>query len=238
MSESDLLRLLNGGKFDALDLGSGIGGSANFVKKRFGLKNVIGVEMDATKVQQARAAGHQVLQADATSIGVRKGVVSASFMFHFLEHLRSTVDARKILQQACLAARDFVLICQPFFGADEELLERGLKLAWSTWRAHSNKMTTLDFHSILSELGEKGLLRDFSIYYAIPIESTQDTQILPLTAGSEELYYDEGRHGPKPRLPLRNVYREVCVVARIGERIPLEQIEQAARVSRRIFPLA
>lgn len=238
MVGQDLLALVNAGKFEALDFGSGIGGSTDFVKKKFGFQSVVGIELDPKKVEQARAAGLEVLQADATGVALRKGVVQASFMFHFLEHLRSLQDARKVLHQACHAARDFVLVRQPFFGADEELLERGVKLAWSTWRAHGNKMTTLDFQSILSELQGKGMLADFQIYYAIPIESTQDTQVLPLVAGGEELFYDAVKHGAKPSLPLRNIYREVCVIIRIAPGIVLDGIEHAARVSRRIFPLA
>jgi SAM-dependent methyltransferase len=236
MATDDLLKKLNAGEFEALDFGCGNGGSADFVKKQFGYARVVGVELDPRKIDVARKAGLDVLQADATSVGLSKGVVSASFMFHFLEHLKTLTDARKVLMQACTAARDFVLIRQPFFGADEQLLERGLKLAWSTWRTHANRMTTLGFYSILSELREKRYLEDFVISYAIPIESTEDTQIIPLNTGSEELFYDEAKHGPKPIFPLTNVYREVCVIVRVGATIPLEKIERASRVARRVFP--
>jgi SAM-dependent methyltransferase len=232
----DLLKRLNAAEFDGLDFGCGNGGSADFVKKQFGLERVAGIELDPKKVEVARNAGLQVLQADATTVPLAKGIVSASIMFHFLEHLKTLADARKVLMQACAAARDFVLIRQPFFGADEQLLERGLKLAWSTWRTHANRMTTLEFYSILSELRDKQYLQDFVISYAIPIESSEDTQVIPLAAGSEELYYDEAKHGPKQIFPLTNVYREVCVIVRIGADIPLEKIERASRVSRRVFP--
>jgi hypothetical protein len=232
----NLHRRLNAGEFDALDFGSGNGGSADFVKKQFGLERIVGIELDPKKVEAARKAGLDVIQADATRIALAQDIVSASFMFHFLEHLKSLTDARTVLMQACAAARDFVLVRQPFFGADEQLLERGLKLAWSTWRTHANRMTTLEFHSILSELRDKQYLRDFVISYAIPIDSTDDTQVIPLSANSEDLFYDASKHEPKASVPLSNVYREVCVIIRIGESIPLEKIERASRVSRRVFP--
>lgn len=238
MSSEALLARLNGGEFDALDFGCGNGGSADFVRKHFGYRNIVGIELDPKKVEVARKAEVEVLEADATTVALSKGIVSASFMFHFLEHLKTLADARRVLMQACTAARDFVLIRQPFFGADEQLLEQGLKLAWSTWRTHANHMTTLGFHSILSELRDKGYLQDFVINYAIPIQSTADSQVIPLATGTEELFYDEAKHGPKPIVALSNVYREVCVVVRVGSTIPLEKIERASRVARRVFPFA
>jgi len=237
MEDARLLRRINAGEFEALDLGCGGGGSADFVRKQFGYQRIAGVELDPRKVELAKAAGLEVLQADATSVAISKGVVAACFMFHFLEHLRTLAEARAVLIQACRAARDFVLIRQPFFGADEQLLERGVKLAWSTWRTHANRMSTLDFHSLLSDLRDKGVLRNFFIHYAIPIESSDDTQIIPLETGSEELFYDAAKHGPKRVVPLTNVYREVCVVVQLAAQIPLEKIEKASRVARRVYPL-
>lgn len=238
MSPEQLLRRINAGEFEALDFGCGGGGSVDFVRKQFGYEKVAGIELDPRKIALAETAGVEVLQADATRVGVSKGVVAACFMFHFLEHLNTLADARAVLIQACRAAREFVLIRQPFFGADEQLLERGLKLAWSTWRTHANRMTTLDFHSLLSDLRAKGVLRDFFIHYAIPIESTGDTQIIPLETGSEELFYDEAKHGHKTVAPLTGIYREVCVVVQIGADVPFRKIEKASRVARRVYPLA
>lgn len=238
MAQPELLRRVNAGEFEAVDFGCGAGGSIDFVKKQFGYERVAGIELDPKKIELAKKAGVEVLEADATNVAVNKGAVAASFMFHFLEHLKTLADARAVMIQACRAAREFVLIRQPFFGADEQLLERGLKLAWSTWRTHANRMTTLSFHSILSELRERGFLKDFVINYAIPIESTEDTQILPLNTGSEELFYDEAKHGPKIVAPLSGVYREVCVIIQIADQIPLEKIERASRVARRIYPTA
>jgi SAM-dependent methyltransferase len=233
----DPLDRLNAGEFEVLDFGCGSGGSATFVRKQLSYQTVAGIELDTRKIPTAEAAGVVVVKADATKVPLCKGIVSASIMFHFLEHLSGLADARAVLANACRAARDFVLIRQPFFGADEPLLERGLKLAWSTWRGHSNKMTTLDFHSILSEFAAKGYLRDFAIGYAIPIVSTGDPQILPISASSEELFYDVARHGPKTEVSLQGIYREICVIVRIGESIPLDKIEAASRVVRRVYPL-
>jgi SAM-dependent methyltransferase len=232
-----LLRRVNTGEFEALDLGCGGGGSAEFVRKQFGYQRIAGIELDPRKVALAKAAGLEVLQADATSVAVSKGAVAACFMFHFLEHLRTLAEARAVLIQACRAAREFVLIRQPYFGADEQLLERGVKLAWSTWRTHANRMSTLDFHTLLSELREKGVLRKFFINYAIPIDSSEDNQIIPLETSSEELFYDAAKHGAKRVVPLSNVYREVCVIVQLAEQIPLEKIERASRVARRVYPM-
>jgi hypothetical protein len=236
MSAPDLLKRINAGEFEAIDFGCGGGGSVDFVKKQFGYQKIVGVELDPKKVETARGVGVEVLQADATNVAVGKGVVAACFMFHFLEHLKTLADARSVLIQACTAAREYVLIRQPFFGADEQLLEKGLKLSWSTWRTHANRMSTLAFHSMLSELKQKGLLQEFVINYAIPIESTDDTQVIPLDTGGEELFYDATKHGPKPSAALTGVYREVCVVIRTGAEIPLEKIERASRVARRVYP--
>lgn len=238
MDGSKLLRRINAGEFEALDLGCGSGGSVEFVRKQFGYSRIAGIELDARKVELAREAGVEVLTADATSVPLAKGVVAACFLFHFLEHLRTLADAKAVLSQACRASREFVLIRQPFFGADEQLLEQGVKLAWSTWRTHANRMSTLDFHCLLSDLRAKGVLKEFFIGYAIPIASTEDSQVIPLNTGSEELYYDAEKHGPKPRIALSNVYREVYVVVQVADEIPLEKIEKVSRVARRVYPPA
>lgn len=233
---TDLLDSINRGEFDAIDFGSGAGGSAELIQKKFGFARIAGIEVDRRKVDLARSQGRVVLEADAVTVDLGKGVVRAATLFHVLEHLSCLRDARTVLTKACVAAREFVLVKQPYFGSDEELLERGLKLSWSTWRAHSNKMTTLDFYSIFSDLTARGLAVDFRLYYAIPVTSTDDKEVLPLECGSEELGYDVGRHPAKAKHPLRNVYREVAAIARLDPTVDFEAIEKVARVSRRVYP--
>lgn len=230
--DKQIAERLNNGGFDAIDWGSSKGGSLEYIEKKFGLSDVVGIDIDPVKVAEARNAGRAILTADATAIDINPDVVSASFMFHFLEHLPSKAHARLVLRNACRASRDMAIIRQPFFGSDEELLRMGLKFAWSTWKGHSNLMSTLDFYEILRDLQSEGLIQSFRIGYGIPILDTGDSQILPLTAASEAPYYEQERDGPKPFLQLEGLYREVCVAVQIADRLDWKMIDRAIRVHR------
>jgi hypothetical protein len=232
-----LIQDINDGRFQAIDWGSSVGGSIDFAEKRLGLSPIVGIDIDPKKVKAAREAGCTVVEANATEIQLDPNVVSASFMFHFLEHLPSLRAAQQTISSACRASRDFVLIRQPYFSGDEELFRCGLKLAWSTWKVHTNKMGPLEFYVTLEELRSKGALKQFNIGYGIPIPDASDSQILPLGTNADTLHYNAEEHGPKPRLSFSTLFREICVFIRKSDAFSVESIGPASRVDRWIYPL-
>lgn len=236
MSSADAAALLAQGRFDALDFGCGHGSSVEFINKKLGFERVLGIDSDERRVAIACQGGIEAIHGNAVDLDAPAKCLEASFMFHFLEHLESLDCAKKVLSTACRASRAFILIRQPFFGADEFLFKLGLKLAWSTWCAHTNRMTTLDFWAILTDLQRGGDLHDFFISYAIPIESSLDSQVLPLSADNDALFYDVAQGG-KPSICLEGVYREVAVLIRLHSGVDVDPIEQASRVARRVYPL-
>lgn len=227
-----LLEKLNSSAFDAIDWGSSKGSSIEHISKNYGYEKIVGVDLDQRKVSEARARGKEVICSDAGQLPVERGVVSASFLFHFLEHLPGRDAAEAVLRKACIASRDYVVVRQPFFGADEELLRYGLKLAWSTWSTHKNPMTTLDFFKTLEKFRAEGLIQSYRIGYAIPIPDTGNDQILPFDAPGEALFYDGKQHEPKPVLLLNGIYREVCAIACIRDDVDWAPLERTVRLSR------
>ena len=225
MFEPDLaaLRTLQEGGFQAIDWGSSSGGSIDHIRQRYKYDRVVGIDLDPVKVTNAREAGRVIIQADATNFDAGPGVVDASFMFHFLEHLPSLGHAEQVITQACLASRDVIYIRQPMFGADEELLRFGLRFTWSTWAAHPNRMTTLDFFRILNKLHVEQRIAWFKIGYGYPVYSTEENFIVPLNVDSEAITYNPHIHPDKPRLALNGIFKEVCVaIGLAGEADPAE----------------
>ena len=66
-------------------------------------------------------------------------------------------DVKSFVEKACSISKDFVFIQQPYFDADSYLFKKGLKLFWSDWRGHPNRMTSLDFNLLLRDLKKNPL---------------------------------------------------------------------------------
>lgn len=235
MTDDETLARLRARGFQALDWGSSKGGSMDHVVDRFGYDLVVGIDLSPDKNRMARQGGRVIIEADAVAVEVGEAVVEAGFLYHFLEHLPSMREAETVLAKACRASRHAVYVRQPMFGADERLLELGLRFSWSTWASHPNRMTTLDFHTVLRALRGQGVLRDFRIGYGHPVATTMAECILPLTADPEAAAYDQNLHDPKPDLPLTGVYREVCVAIALDDAFDFEAAGPRLDVDRWIY---
>lgn len=197
--------------YDYFDFGCSTGGNIEFTKALLPHLRGLGVDIDNNKIQRARANGHDAIIANILDIPAEKKVGFVS-MAHFLEHLSSVGDARAIIGKAISVSRNFVLIRQPWFDSDGELLQVGLKFFWSHWRGHRNKMTTLDFYSLLAAEVQKKTIKGFSIYGRREVKDSTHAALIPLTSPIDQFKYDSALHGAKEAFPLPfSSYEEIIV---------------------------
>lgn len=215
---------MRAGDYDYFDFGCSTGGSIAFVQTVFPSMRGLGIDTSPAKVEAARKAGHDAITLDLLTLPDRP-LVRFVTMMHFLEHLPGRGDAQRMVAKAIRVSTHFVFIRQPWFDSDGALLERGLKLYWSDWRGHPNKMTSLDFHSILSPELEAGRIRGFSILGRRSIADSGHPALLPVSAPIDQHRYDPGSHGPKPEFPLPfRAFAEIVVRIDIGEGLSADPI--------------
>ena len=207
--------------YDFLDLGCSHGRSITFGKDRLGGRKGLGIDVDPAKVQAAQQDGFDVLLADASTLdpGQFEGVRFA-IMSHFLEHLPTFALAKQIIGSTSRVVEDYIFIRQPYFEADEYLFRLGLKLTWSDWEGHTNKMSGLDFYRICQGLLQNGTISRFCIYRRYPIDSSAHETILPLSAGHDRHAYEPARDAPKPTIDFDpgTVFHEIaCVITKRDE---------------------
>lgn len=210
------LRFLNR-TYDFYDFGCSAGARIESTNAVFPDLRGLGIDIAAPKVAAARENGHDAVVFDILKLPEQKSVDFVT-MTHFLEHLPGLAMAHRMIAKAISVSRDSVMIRQPWFDADGELARRGFKFYWSHWRGHPNKMTTLDFYSILQEELELGRIRRFSIYGRKPVHNSGDPSIIPLGAPKDQRRYDANKHGPKSveMLPCP-AFKEIVVRVNIGE---------------------
>lgn len=197
---------------DHLDFGCSKGGSLAFARKRLGGRQGLGIDIDRAKIQQTIAAGFNALRYDILRIPEEK-LVRFVVMSHFLEHLPSYGAAKAFIRKACLVSREFVYIQQPYFDADGELLRHGLKLFWSDWTGHPNRMTSLELCLVLRDLQAEGLPITFSLHAHKPIVDSADPTVVPLSAPIDRLGHRDDVDGPKePVVFDGNVFHELVAL--------------------------
>lgn len=202
--------------YDYFDFGCSTGANIALIKSICPRLRGLGIDVDGEKVAGAIKQGHEAIVYDILSLPARK---TASFvtMSHFLEHLASVDQAARMIRKAVSVSRDFVFIRQPWFDSDGMLLGQGLKFFWSHWHGHRNKMTSLDFHGILTRELSEGRIRGFSIHGRTRITHSNNSTLLPLSAPMDQHHYDASLHGQKVEEPVRcPAFREIVVLARIG----------------------
>ncbi|MBK5307525.1 MAG: FkbM family methyltransferase [Frankiaceae bacterium] len=197
-----LAALSKSGDYDFIDLGSSKGGSLDYARQRLGLSNGIGIDISASKVEEATARGHLVVQADATALDVTAPLVEAVIAMHFLEHLPDGATARAVLQGACRLASALVYVRQPYFDADVELSRQGLLPYWSNWSGHPNHMLQSDVEAALDPLLFDGTIQRYVIFGARRINDASDPALLPTNSPRNQGFYDSALHGSKPSGPL------------------------------------
>ena len=203
--------------YDFHDFGCSTGANIAYTNEVLPSLRGLGIDIAPPKVAAARESGHDAIVFDILELRERKQV-SFVTMSHFLEHLPSLVVARSMIAKAISVSKDFVMIRQPWFDADGELLRRGFKFYWSHWSGHRNKMTTLDFYAILSEALHAGRIQRFSMYGRSPVSGSDHVSIIPLSAPRNQHQYDVGTHGPKALEQFDfAAYKEIVVRVDIGE---------------------
>lgn len=203
--------------YDFYDFGCSTGGNITHTNSILPQLRGLGMDIAAAKVALAKDNGHDAIVFDILELPDEKCVDFVT-MAHFLEHLPGLDLTRKMVAKAVAVSRDFVLIRQPWFDCDGELLRRGFKFYWSHWLGHPNKMTTLDFHSILSAELEAGRISRFSIHGRNVVKSSQHSSIIPLQAPKDQHQYEREKHGPKAieDFPFA-AYKEIVARVDIGQ---------------------
>lgn len=202
--------------YDFFDFGCGSGSTLQKVfRVRPELKG-LGFDTSAEKVQLARERRFEAVVYDIRRLPEEK-LVSFVTLCHFLEHLESVVQARVMLAKAISVARDFALVRQPWFDADGELFQLGLKYYWSDWRGHKNRMVSLDFVTILRDELAAQRIRGFFIAGRRRVTSSRHKAILPLSAPIDQHDHSVDAHGAKPRVRFKfRAFEEIVVVVDIS----------------------
>jgi hypothetical protein len=213
LSQIDIVSLINSKKIDHIDFGCSKGGSLDFAKKRLGGLIGLGIDIDLAKVAATNEVGFDAIQYDIESLPNCK-MVRFVVMSHFLEHLPKLNYVKAMIRKACQISTEFVYIQQPFFDADGYLLEKGLKLFWSDWRGHPNRMTSLEMVLTLRDLQLEGFNFSYSLYAHKPVEDSSDICVQPLYAPSDLGYYVSDQK-IKKKSTVRfegNVFRELVTL--------------------------
>lgn len=199
--------------YDFIDFGCSKGGSLEFGEAAFGGRG-IGIDIDAGKVAMSLHRGHAAVQADITKIQPDDfNKVRFAILSHFLEHLPGISEATACIKAAARLTNEFFWIQQPYFDADGELFERGLKLYWSDWRGHTCHMSTIQIWRILNDLLEQNYIKRFIVGRRYPITNSHCKEIHPISSAVDQVDWDEARHQPRAFMEFTfPVYREVCAV--------------------------
>ncbi|MCH9052354.1 MAG: methyltransferase domain-containing protein, partial [Proteobacteria bacterium] len=196
--------------YDFLDFGCGAGGSIELGRIRFGGHRGLGLDIKPGKVAAAREAGYDAQVCDVTSLTSHPDSVRFVLLSHFLEHLPSLADAKRCLFAACMAAREFVYVCQPYFDADGYLFDKGLKLYWSDWTGHPNRMTSLELYCCIRDIASSVPIQQFAIYRRGKITDSHETVIHALASPVDQHDWQATTHPEKPPTPFNYpVYKEL-----------------------------
>lgn len=231
-------QLLKSGEFDGVDFGCSTGGSIEFAKIHFGAKNVLGIDIDPKKVQKTREKGYTALEGELTSFPELRHKVKFSILSHFLEHLPAVTTARDCIRSAINISEEFVYIQQPYFDADSYLFQHGLKLFWSDWHGHPNRMTVLEFHNYLSRFKDKGKIDSFVIYGYRDIKNSDDIAVHPLTSPEDQSAWDSSLHPTKPKQRIKfkfPVYHEIKVLISLKGDEVISDMEKKFKWSKVLF---
>lgn len=232
------IRKLYSGAYKFLDYGCSRGGSIALAQRLFGKGNGLGLDIDPTKVAAAQNIGYDAMVADLTALPLRADCVDYVILSHFLEHLSGLKDAEKALSGAVRSARSFVYVAQPWFDSDGYLFSKNLKLYWSDWHGHPNRMTSLDFHFLLNEFKRRGLIEGFSIFGHKRIRSSAHEAVHPLDSGRNQHEYDAKVHSKKPFLPVfftADVFAEIHVLIDITQNNSLESFRRHYPDAKQLF---
>lgn len=180
---------------DFVDLGCSSGGSVRYSAQRFRASRGVGVDIDESKVAQARDRGVEAAVGDATQLGLPQQVRFVSAV-DFFEHLPDLSTVRAALESAARNASDFIYIRHPSFEGEDYLEGLGLRQYWWHWHGHRTHLRVSDYRRIFDDLG----LGQYTVRCLEPIEHSSHPTILPASAPLNQHAYEPEKHGPKPDL--------------------------------------
>jgi hypothetical protein len=195
MPSPDALDAVDWSGYDFIDLGASSGRSLQACAKRFGARRGLGIDLSARKVEISRTAGHHVVCADATCLGVTDVVRFVSAL-DFLEHLPDLELVERAIAAAAEAATDFLYISHPSFESEFYLRGLGLIQYWHNWHGHPAHIQISDYCEIFERLG----LTQYAIRYYHRVRDASHPSILPLDSPMNSGPYDAAVHGPKPEV--------------------------------------
>ena len=169
--------------YDFLDLGCSTLGRS-LLARRLNLVSGLGVDRDPNRVARFRELGFEGLVKDVTELtGLRQGV-RVVFVSHALHKLASRKAASDVLQEAVSAAREAVVVIQPWFDSNPLLMSLGLKLFHADRARHTNLATSYDLWLSLRgnvEAGEGAL----AIFGRKRIADSSHPAVVPLSAPAD-----------------------------------------------------
>ncbi len=214
---------------DYIDFGCSKGGSLLLGQERFGGTRGLGIDISPQKVEITRKAGFDAICYDINKIPSEK-LAKFTILSHFLEHVPDARDCYEFVKKACEISTDFVFIQQPYFDADSYLLQNNLKLYWSDWTGHPNRMTSLDMLLLFKGLVNSGMDLTYSIHVRHPIHNSDSLDILPMSTITDQHKYDKRLHPLKKGVINFDfpVYRELIAIitmAGVGHRDILNMVK-------------
>ncbi len=227
MKQASFAKAIASGEYDFLDFGCSAGGSIERSMRLFGGRRGLGLDLSEEKVAATRHAGYDAVVQDVTDIDGHEDCVRFVTMAHFLEHLPGIAEARSCVESAVLAAREFVFIRQPFFDADGDLFQHGLKLYWSHWIGHSLHMTSLELHDVLRPLLRSGRIHRFAIYAQGPIADSSNDAVHSIDSPIDQHEWDADVHPGKPAVSFRgNTYRQLKAMVTIDPEVSFDALQR------------
>ncbi len=172
-------------KYDFLDLGCGDGGSIEYCKKHFNVKDGIGIDIREHRVKKAKDLGYSAIYGDIFDINVDYKFKFVSFM-DVLEHLGGIDFSMKMIKKASTLASDFIFIRHPSFEDIDYLENLGLKITWYDWTDHTSLIKLTDYCQTFDRLG----LKQYCFNFRKPITSSEDKYVIPYDSPIDTLEYN------------------------------------------------
>jgi hypothetical protein len=211
-------------KYDFIDLGGGSGNSLEFGASSLAGTSGIGVDVDHSAVSATIAAGFDAIQSNASKLALPPGSVRFALLFQLLSRTGGTAEARSCISVAVSAARDFVMIREPWFDSDGYLFTCGMKVFWSDLPGLKNKMSSLDIMSAVNGADQSRIV-DFHIYGRGLIRDSRSSVVHPLRAPPGDREFDADRHDHKPYIEFtESIYTETITIVRLNEAVSYDDL--------------
>jgi 2-polyprenyl-3-methyl-5-hydroxy-6-metoxy-1,4-benzoquinol methylase len=182
-------------KFQFLDIGTKLGDSIKFAGEAYNVPPSagIGIDLEEKFLLEARKDGLAVIKMNALNLAFKNRSFRFALMLHLLEHLKSMDEVVQAISEACRVSRNFVFLITPNFEYTDYLRNLGLKFSWSDWKGHPCHIT----EAVLKNCLEQLRIDTFVIEKTTPIKESSFEQIVPFSAPTDTINYDEAKHGAK-----------------------------------------